>query len=132
MGNKKSSGYCKKRKFCGNQFPTATKKAKITDQSQTTEANTSASAQKISAKMSTTHTETKEGSVSGFRLVDLEILKGTLELLPCSNCLQFSLQFLEDPHKWMGCASYLYLRCSSCEWTNKLYTSKLTNNFETY
>ncbi|XP_028418587.1 uncharacterized protein LOC114544031 [Dendronephthya gigantea] len=29
----------------------------------------------------------------------------------------------------MGCASYLYLRCSSCEWTNEFYTSKLTNNF---
>jgi hypothetical protein len=53
MGNKKSSGYAKKRKLSGNQFQNMAKKLRISDQGETSEANTSASARKISARIST-------------------------------------------------------------------------------
>lgn len=129
MGNKKTHVYRKKRKFPGNQYETKAKKAKVRDQNETTKASTSASAKKISGKIPTVRTEKENENVSGFRLIDLEILRGTLELLPCSSCLEFSLQLFEDDDKRMGCASYLYLWCSSCGWKKEFYTSKLTKNF---
>ena len=63
MGNKKSSGYAKKRKLSGNQFQNTAKKLRISDQSETSEANTSASARKISARISTEHKESIKESV---------------------------------------------------------------------
>jgi hypothetical protein len=52
--NKKSSGYAKKRKLSGNQFQNMAKKLRInSDQGETSEANISASARKISARIST-------------------------------------------------------------------------------
>jgi hypothetical protein len=38
MGNKKSSGYAKKRKLSGNQFLNVAKKLRISDQGETSEA----------------------------------------------------------------------------------------------
>ena len=85
MGNKRSSGYRKKRRFSGNQFKAIEKKPKISDQTETDKPDdTSASAKKIST----------------------------------------SISIARD-----GCASYLYLKCSSCEWTTEFFTSKLTKNF---
>jgi hypothetical protein len=43
MGNKKSSGYAKKRKLSGNLFQNMAKKLRISDQGETSKANTSAS-----------------------------------------------------------------------------------------
>jgi hypothetical protein len=63
MGNKKSSGYAKKRKLSGNQFQNMAKKLRISDQGETSKANTSASARKISARISTEHKESIKESV---------------------------------------------------------------------
>ena len=132
MGNKKSSGYSKKRKYYGSQFQSSestAKKPKVSDQGEKSNANTSASARKISARISTEHKESIKKCVSGFRLFDMEILKDIFELLPCSNCQKCCLEFLEDNDNRMGCASYFNLRCSSCKWEKKLYTSKQNKNF---
>ena len=129
MGNKKVYGYKKKRKYSGNQFETTAKKATVPDQNQMTKASTSASAQKISATIPTVPAEKERENVSGFRVVDVEILKGTIELLPYPSCLQCGLQFFEDDDKRMGCASYINLSCSLCGWKKEFYTSKQTKNF---
>ena len=56
----------------------------------------------------------------------MEILKDIFELQPCSNCQRFNLEFLEDNDNRMECGGPIFnnLRCSSCKWENKFYTSK--------
>lgn len=135
MGNEK--GFGKKRRFSGNQFQTAGKKPRTSDRieatntstSTSTSMSTSASARKIPAQSSTAETEITNENVSGFRLVDLEILKDVIEALPCCNCKDFGLQLLEDNNKRMGCASCLYLMCTSCDFKKEFFTSKVSQNF---
>ncbi|CAB3986165.1 Hypothetical predicted protein [Paramuricea clavata] len=120
MGNKKSSGYAKKRKLSSNQFQNMVKKLRVSDQGETSKANTSASARKISARISTEHKESIKESVSGFRLVNMEILKDIFELLPCSNCQKFNLEFLEDNDNRMECGGPIFNNLSAktvCEKT---------------
>lgn len=75
----------------------------------------SASARKIStATPVSPHVDpskdTKEKAF-GFRFVDMSILSGIFELLPCKECKECNLELLEDSGKRKGCASYLHLVC---------------------
>lgn len=144
MGNNKKSVYKKKRKFVANQFrKTPTKRRNISEEdrdevhgessstSQTT--STSASARKIPIAtpvfpVITSRKDPKE-NVSGFRFVDMAILSGIFELLPCKECQQCNLELLEDTGRRKGCASYLYLACSTCSWKKEFYTSSKVNYF---
>ena len=63
-------------------------------------------------------------SVTGFRIIDMEILSQVFTGLPCSSCFEFELQVTEEHVKRKGLASCLVLRCASCRWENEFYTSK--------
>ena len=93
----------------------------------------SASARKIStATPVSPHVDpskdTKEKAF-GFRFVDMSILSGIFELLPCKECKECNLELLEDSGKRKGCASYLHLVCSTCNWKKEFYTSSQVNRF---
>ena len=146
MGNKKKYGYKKKRKFVANQFAKTPKRSRISedrtdvgesstssDQTSADQTSASASARKIStATPVSPHVDpskdTKEKAL-GFRFVDMSILSGIFELLPCKECKECNLELLEDSGKRKGCASYLHLVCSTCNWKKEFYTSSQVNRF---
>lgn len=122
----------RKRKFHGNQHmqrsPKSAKIEKPIDENVTIQ---SASERKIKAKLEVK--EEKEeiisSSLSGYRLVDVEILADVLRLLCCQECGESNIQLTEVSFKRHGCASCLRLLCLDCGCNHCFYTSKKISRY---
>ena len=63
------------------------------------------------------------GYVTGFRLVDLEILSNIFSLLPCPECHQSTITLMENNQNKHGFASQLKVFCENCGWKEEFFTS---------
>lgn len=61
--------------------------------------------------------------VSGFRIMDTELLSKMLATLPCKNCCELNLEY-KDSKKRKGLASYLVISSTSCNWESEFVTSE--------
>ncbi|XP_032242888.2 uncharacterized protein LOC116621099 [Nematostella vectensis] len=126
-----------KRRFSGNQHTklqeTSPKIAKKDDVDETrvdvnTSSRRSVSSKKLSKdvpKLSTSfHEQSGEPFITGYRLIDIEILSEILYSRRCSECADSSLTLMENQLQRKGCASSLRLLCSSCGWKTEFFTSK--------
>ena len=142
------AGYKKKRKYRGNQHsntPEENQKRRKTDRPiDTCDASSSTDQgnqrQKLSASARKIHLEhtieldvdkltSQKSKVSGFRLIDLEILASVCEQLPCKDCFEPTVTLVEEIFKRKGCASALRLVCSSCGWSSNFNSSKQVSRF---
>lgn len=122
----------RKRKFCGNQHtqrsPKSAKIEKPIGENATIE---SASERKIKGKREVK--EEKEeilgSSLTGYRLMDVEILADVLRLLCCQECGESNIQLTEVSFQRHGCASCLRLLCLCCGWNHCFYTSKKISKY---
>ena len=64
----------------------------------------------------------KDNSLSGYRLIDLNILSQIFNVLSCPTCESGSLELHEDSNKKHG-LSNLFLKCSKCEYRSDFFTS---------
>ena len=137
----RESSRSRKRKFKGNQFsqPKAKslKSVELEEEDEQID-RTSASSKKLQPKQPKAEKkETKpkvqneKPDISGYRLVDMEVLASVFELMPCKDCGEFSLTLSEVSFMRKGCSSCLRLFCTSCGWKHSFYTSKkLKKHFE--
>ena len=123
----------RKRKFQGNQqTQRSPKSAKIENPIDENVTKQSASGRKIKAKL-----EVKEGkeekigssNLTGYRLMDVEILAAVFSLLCCQECGESNIQLTEVCFQRHGCASCLRLLCLRCEWRHCFYTSQKISRF---
>ena len=87
----------------------------------------SASARKISLRKLSESSNRKAPStdpfITGFRLVDMEILDSVFRILPCKEYFECSLILQEQTLKRKGCASDLRVFCVSCGWVKDFISS---------
>ena len=127
----------RKRKFQGNQHAQRTTKLqKIEDVAisikATTEGNQSASERKIRPKLEAKgdkEEQTGSSNLTGYRLVDMEILANVFSLICCQECGEQNIQLSEISFRRHGCASCLRLLCLSCGWNHCFYSSKKISRF---
>ena len=133
----------KKRKFQGNQHVAEVKRKKSEEkppqshsvarknvgESSNSGMCQSASARKIGAPKGDHEVNVNKQSITGFRLVDMEILGSVFNKLPCQECLTCELSLTEDHSKRMGSASCLSLLCKRCGWSQVFYTSEKTGHY---
>ena len=65
----------------------------------------------------------KGNSLSGYRLIDLNILSQIFNVLLCPTYESDSLELHEDSNKKHGLSNLLCLKCSKCEYRNDFLTS---------
>ena len=130
MGNKKSHSRTRKRKFQGNQnvstITTNGKKPK--PQIETDTDNTSCLRYK---KLQSSFQESpkSEKIINDYNIiVNNNILKEFLTSMVCPECLQQSLEFMDDLSCRMGCAHKLSLLCQNCGYEKTTYSSKQADN----
>ena len=87
---------------------------------------TSASATKIGlVDKASAPSSTSECELSGYRIIDVDILGNIFKSMPCKECLECKLKLVEDDTKRMGSASCLSFYCSSCGYSEEFYTSNI-------
>ena len=95
--------------------------------------NLSVSARKISQYCSfdatTTRSNNEEPEVTGYRLIDVELLNELFQQMPCKFCGECSLNLEDDARKRKGCASHFRLHCGKCSWVYTFFTSKEVKHF---
>ena len=142
-----------KRRFCGNQFSNSRPKS---TQSDTCDVSgeplasssfvefeddiASMSTEKVlpkpadeEIKIGESNKGDEKGSsyVTGYRLVDMEILSSVISSLRCADCGFLTLTLNENPFHRSGCASCLRIFCENCGWKNEFFSSKKqTKSFE--
>ena len=85
------------------------------------EATTTASSSKILDIGSEFHPDI----LSGYRLMDVNILDGIFNCLACPECYEVETLHLNDTNaKKKGLARLMYLKCNSCTYVKEFYTSK--------
>jgi hypothetical protein len=129
----------RKRKFYGNQHVDKAKKISVDSgeepcASSPSVGDLSASARKISQSYSfdaiTTSSSDEEPNVSGYRLIDVELLSELFQQMPCKFCgSERSLNLEDDARERKGCASHLRLHCGKCSWVYTFFTSKKVKHF---
>ena len=65
----------------------------------------------------------KDNSLSGYRLIHLNILPQIFNVLLCPTCESDPLELHEDSNKKHGLSNLLFLKCSNCEYRNDFFTS---------
>ena len=65
----------------------------------------------------------QEEPVTGYRLINLEILNTVFNALACPKCHQQKLILKDNVAKKRGLASFLFAFCSNCEYEKEFYTS---------
>ena len=115
----------RKRKFNGNQHTEKSPKSSKIEIPKSSEdltieenaTNQSTSERKIKANLEVEE-ELKEkiasSSLTGYRLMDMEILADVFCLVCCKDCGESNIQLSEISIRRHGCASYLRLLCFSC------------------
>ena len=88
----------------------------------TVEGELSASAKKIKNVLSSRQ-KLSGNSITGYRLIDLEILNSVFSTLRCPECMSSELSLSENEKKRKGLASCLYVRCSACDYSKEFYSS---------
>ena len=131
---KQPSGRCRSRRFYNNQFTVSCDVDIESDVEETCCSNkevwlpdtvSSTSAKKLLAMPLMEETSESSGeSITGYRLMDMEILSATFSLLTCPDCAQFTLMLMENHLHRKGCTSCLHLICKTCQWLNKFCCSK--------
>ena len=66
--------------------------------------------------------------ITGYRLVDMEILSFIFRELGCPECCKCKINLRETFLKKMGLASCLSLTCKHCGYSKEFYTSFLNDN----
>lgn len=130
--SKVRSKYSRKRKFYGNQFVGEESEVKKKAISNPAPEGSSVSSRKINITQSRKTKDSissQESNITGFRLIDMEILSAIFKQLPCKECSRLELILHEDTFKRKGCASYLRLLCISCGWIEEFYTSSQVSRF---
>ena len=85
------------------------------------EATTTASSSKILDIGSESHPDI----LSGYRLMDVNILDGIFNCLTCPECYEVETLHLNDTNATKkGPARLTYLKCNSCTYVKEFYTSK--------
>ena len=68
---------------------------------------------------------TAHESITGYRIVDMEILSSVFSLLSCPSCDGKSVFNLSDiVSERKGLASHLLLKCKMCSYSHEFYTSR--------
>ena len=62
-------------------------------------------------------------SISGYRIIDLEILSIVFTTFLCPSCDKQKLKLSENGSKKKGLASLLYVQCKACNFIHEFYTS---------
>lgn len=83
--------------------------------------NETVSQKKVKDIASTTPKTTEP--VTGYRLVNLEILNTVIATLRCPDCCEQNLELKDNTARKKGLASFLYITCSKCDYINEFYTS---------
>lgn len=93
--------------------------------------NISASARKIGQEGLQNESPIKS-TVTGYRLVDMELLSDVFQQMKCKECDSSACLVLEDnPRERKGSSSHLRVICKECRWVYSLYTSKkVQHSFE--
>ena len=130
-----------KRRFQGNQY-TECKKRKTEESTDVGKERQQAATSSTTTNpvQSTTHksvsfkkigpTNTVEDqtfnqpSITGYRLVDMELLANVFSSLGCAECGHFTLAFMENHLARKGCSSSLKLLCENCGWKQEFCSSK--------
>lgn len=116
----------RKRRFHRNKFVKSAKKARTNENPQRCPANTdgesstsqtdSASSRKINLNLPD-RAKQDQPEVSGYRIIDLEILSEVFLQTNCKECGNSSCLKLEDKSfERKGSASHLRIRCDQCSW----------------
>ena len=81
-----------------------------------------------SDKIETIDAETPKSSdeITGYRIIDTEILFKVFQLVLCPDCYKPSLKFRDRLSKKMGRSYLLYLECLNCGYLHEFYTSGST------
>ena len=123
----------KKRKFRGNQHCDATNNRHVDDgSSQSEDTFLSVSARKIQSESqdgSPPNAENKSKNMTGYRLMDIELLDELFKQMPCPECHKSPLLLEDNPKERYGCALHLRIHCSQCDSAYTFYTSKKVNQF---
>ena len=79
--------------------------------------NTSTASEKnlIDMSPSKVSAPTQKSDITGYRLVDMEILSTILSTLSCPFCKQATIKLSENTSRKMGLASSLKVKCTSCD-----------------
>ena len=88
----------------------------------------SASAKKVRLE-NITDVNCGESTISGYRVVSMDVFANVLQLLGCNSCSEQHIYITEDFSKRKGCSSLLHVRCASCGWQHSFYTSLKINNY---
>ena len=92
-----------------------------------TDTRNSASACKIPLRKQSESSNRKvpstDPSMTGFRLVNMEILNSVFRILQCKENFECSFILREQAFKRKGCTSHLRLFCVSCGWVKDFVTS---------
>ena len=133
---RESTTRSKKRKFRGNRYGNTRETCVVEEEhypdagpsaSGETAGTLSASARKIGFQNTERCSTSEEGincNVTGYRLIDMELLSELFQQMPCIECGKSCLILEENPRERHGCASHLRLRCDECGWVYTFYTSK--------
>ena len=78
-----------------------------------------------SSKIVDIGSESHPDILSGYRLMDVNILDGIFNCLACPECYEVETLHLNDTNaKKKGLARLTYLKCNSCTYVKEFYTSK--------
>ena len=66
--------------------------------------------------------------ISGYRIIDIELLNSVFKEMRCPECTQLALSLNENVPKKMGLASSLYIECSRCLYKNEFFTSTMQDS----
>ena len=78
-----------------------------------------------SSKILDIGSESHPDILSGYRLMDVNILHGIFNCLTCAECYEVETLHLNDTNaKKKGLARLMYLKCNSCTYVKEFYTSK--------
>ena len=69
-----------------------------------------------------------ERSITGNRIVDMELFAAVIHMLGCLFCKNTSITLREGYEKKKGLASFLTVKCRSCDFCTDFYTSRLYDN----
>lgn len=102
------------------------------DQVSSPKLNVSSSSKKVQSK--TIATPIKNKSLTGYRIIDLEILADVFNVMVCPSCEENCLSFTENAIRKMGLSDSLRLKCSKCDFSYEFSTSKdvSRNNNKSY
>ena len=87
--------------------------------------NETASSSKV--QLFPTDTPKQTQPITGYRIIDIELLSFVFSLLHCPKCSGNTVELHGKFSKKKGFASYLCIECKSCDYSYKFYTSRIAD-----